>query len=228
MQIDFLDFLFAIAVLIISVMLHEISHGYAAYFLGDSTAKYAGRLTLNPLKHLEIFGSIILPLMLAISHAGIIIGWAKPVPFNPYNLRSQKWGPALVGAAGPLSNLLIVCVFGIMATLVPLDAAVKLDVAVRTVTAFGFQHESLLISLFSFSIFIIFINLVLAVFNLIPIPPLDGSRILFSMLPYKWMKIQFFFEKWGIFLILLLLFIFRGVLEFIISFLLQIVMNLIL
>ncbi|MBI2640037.1 MAG: site-2 protease family protein, partial [Candidatus Sungbacteria bacterium] len=98
---------FFIIVLIFSVMVHEISHGFAALFLGDKTAKYAGRLTLNPIPHIDLFGSIILPLMLFFFQSPILFGWAKPVPYNPYNLRNQKWGPALVGAAGPGSNILI-------------------------------------------------------------------------------------------------------------------------
>ena len=108
-----MDFILSIAILIMSVVVHEVSHGYAAFLLGDPTAKYAGRLTLNPIKHLEPWGSVFIPLFLAISNAGILFGWAKPVPYNPYNLKNQKYGPAIVGAAGPLSNLALALFAGI-------------------------------------------------------------------------------------------------------------------
>ena len=104
------QFIFQILIILFSVIIHEVSHGYAALMLGDKTAQYAERLTLNPVKHIDPFGSILLPVMLALMHAPII-GWAKPVPFNPYNLRNQKWGPAIVGAAGPLANMALALIF---------------------------------------------------------------------------------------------------------------------
>ena len=107
-----IDFIFSIIVLIFSVVIHEVSHGYAAYYLGDNTAKFQGRLTLNPLKHLDLFGSLFVPLMTYFA-GGFLIGWAKPVPFNPYNLRDQKWGEAMVAVAGPLSNIFIAVFFGL-------------------------------------------------------------------------------------------------------------------
>ncbi len=182
-----IDFIFAIAVLILSVMLHEISHGYAAYILGDSTAKYAGRLTLNPLKHLDLFGSIILPTITYLA-GGFILGWAKPVPFNPFNLKNQKWGPAIVAAAGPLANILIVAVFALI------------------VRSSG-QLFFLPVSIFKLSASICLLNLQLAVFNLIPVPPLDGSKLLFAFLPYRWQKIQFILERYSFVFILLFLFL---------------------
>src|SRR6185369_136655 len=106
------DFIFSIIILIFSVIIHEVSHGYAAYMQGDNTAKYAGRLTLNPLKHLEWFGSFFLP-VISYFLGGFIIGWAKPVPFNPYNLRNHRWGEALVAVAGPAANILIALIFGL-------------------------------------------------------------------------------------------------------------------
>lgn len=108
-----INFIFSIIVLIFSVVIHEVSHGYAAYLQGDNTAKFAGRLNLNPLNHLEWFGSFFLPVM-SYFLGGFIIGWAKPVPFNPYNLRNQKWGEAIVAFAGPLSNILIALFFGLL------------------------------------------------------------------------------------------------------------------
>src|SRR3954470_23460404 len=112
MNIMQIDFIFSILILIFSIVVHEVSHGYAAYLQGDNTAKFAGRLTLNPLKHLEWFGSFILP-VLSYYFGGFIIGWAKPVPFNPYNLQNQRWGEAIVAIAGPLSNICIALIFGL-------------------------------------------------------------------------------------------------------------------
>ena len=106
-----IDLIFSIAVLIMSIVIHEVSHGYAAYALGDPTAKYADRLTLNPFKHLDMTGSVIVP-FITYMMGGFIFGWAKPVPYNPYNLKNQKWGPAIVGVAGPLSNFVTAAFFG--------------------------------------------------------------------------------------------------------------------
>lgn len=174
-----MDTLFQIVVLVFSVIVHEVSHGYAALMQGDHTAEYEGRLTLNPLKHIDPFGSVILPLLLVISHAGFVIGWAKPVPFNPYNLRNQKWGEAIVALAGPLSNIVIALIFGL-------------------VIRFGGWSMPVLGAL---SI-IVFINLILALFNLVPIPPLDGSKILFSVLPYRFQSLRNSLERYGFFILL--------------------------
>ena len=107
------QFIFQILILIFSVVVHEVSHGYAALALGDKTAQDAGRLTLNPLKHLDPFGSIILP-SLSYMLGGFIFGWAKPVPYNPYNLKNRKWGPAIVALAGPFANVSLAVVFGLI------------------------------------------------------------------------------------------------------------------
>src|SRR3989344_8193335 len=105
-----IDVIFPIIILLLSVVFHEVSHGFVAYFLGDPTAKLAGRLTLNPLKHLDPIGSVLVPL-LTYSAGGFIFGWAKPVPYNPYNLKAGRWGPALVGVAGPGGPLLLARLF---------------------------------------------------------------------------------------------------------------------
>ncbi|PIS13665.1 MAG: site-2 protease family protein [Candidatus Tagabacteria bacterium CG09_land_8_20_14_0_10_41_14] len=177
-----IDFIFAIAVLIMSVVFHEVSHGYSAYLLGDPTAKYAGRLTLNPIKHLDFVGSLIVP---AITYllGGFIIGWAKPVPYNPYNLKNQKWGPAIVGASGPLANFFLVAVFGLL---------------IRFSSFLSFLPPAF----WQIAILIAFINLILGVFNLIPIPPLDGSKLLFALLPYQWRHVQDFLERYGFFILI--------------------------
>ncbi|MFA7216479.1 MAG: site-2 protease family protein [Candidatus Paceibacterota bacterium] len=179
------QFIFQIAVLIFSVIIHEVSHGYAAYLQGDNTAKFQGRLSLNPLVHLDLFGSIILP-TISYLFGGFIIGWAKPVPFNPYNLRNQKWGEAIVAFAGPLSNISLALVFGLL-----------LRFGILASLGSGFVFIATII---------VFINLILAVFNLIPIPPLDGSKILFSLLPRNMVSVRNFLERNGIFVLLFFVF----------------------
>lgn len=181
-----IDFIFSIVVLILSVVLHEVSHGYAAYLQGDHTAYREGRLTLNPLKHLEWFGSFLLPVM-SYFLGGFIIGWAKPVPYNPYNLRNQRWGEAIVAAAGPLSNIAIALVFGLL-------------------IRFGLPAGLFSQSYASILSLIVFINLILATFNLVPIPPLDGSKILFSIIPASMQNIRTFLEQYGTFLLLFFIF----------------------
>lgn len=178
------DFIFQIAVLIMSVVIHEVSHGYAANFLGDPTAKYEGRLTLNPLKHLDPFGSVILPLLLYISKVGIIFGWARPVPYNPYNLRPGRWPEAVVAAAGPASNVFIAVVFSLI---------------LRVAVAGGYAGDMFVATTAT----VIFINLLLAIFNLVPIPPLDGSKLLFALFPEKLYKARYFFERYGLILVVL-------------------------
>ena len=194
-----LFFIYALVVLLFSAILHEISHGFSAKLQGDNTAEAAGRLTLNPLPHLDPFGSIILPFLLALpalfGAPVIIIGWAKPVPYNPANLNNKKWGPALVAIAGPLTNIFIALVFGLI---------LRLSFTVEALPALDL-----------FLMIIVWINLLLAVFNLIPIPPLDGSKLFFSFLTVfgglgagKLFQIESWFERYGF--ILLLIFIFFG------------------
>lgn len=185
---------FYIAILIFSVVIHEVSHGFAALALGDRTAKHAGRLTLNPIPHLDIFGSIILPTLLVLTQSPFLIGWAKPVPYNPYNLRNQRWGPAWVGAAGPLANLSLALVFGIAIRFLP--------------SALGIFPGTFLMNFMSIASSIVFTNIMLAVFNLVPIPPLDGSKVLFSILPHQWRGAEAFLEQYGFMILLIFIFLF--------------------
>ncbi len=185
---DPIFYLFEIVVLIFSIVIHEFSHGWVANYLGDPTAKYQGRLTLNPLPHIDPLGSILIPFLMFLSGTGIIFGWAKPVPYNPYNLKDQRRGPALVAVAGPLANLAVAVFFGLV---------------IRTLAAYGVG-----LAIIPFLGFIVLINIVLAIFNLVPIPPLDGSKLLFSVLPYSTRHIQEFLERNG--MLLLLVFIFFG------------------
>ena len=181
-----MDFLFIIFILIMSVVIHEVSHGYAALALGDPTAKYQGRLTLNPISHLDPVGSFLVPL-LGYFAGDFIIGWAKPVPFNPYNLRNQKWGEAIVAIAGPLSNIFLATIFGLI---------------IRFALGYGLTNQAFL----SLAGFVVLINITLAIFNLVPIPPLDGSKILFAILPYKWRSLRESFERYGLILVLIFVF----------------------
>lgn len=201
-----MDFVMQIVILIFSVVIHEVSHGAAAYWLGDPTAKYAGRLTLNPIKHLDLWGSFLIPLFLIISGVGIIFGWAKPVPYNPYNLKDQKKGPALVGLAGPLSNILIALIAGII---------------IRILLVVGID-DGLLI--YKFLTFVAIINVLLAIFNLLPIPPLDGSKLLFAILPIS-EQTKILLERYGFVFLIVFLVMFSGFLSLILSFVLGIFSN---
>ena len=202
--------IFQIAVLIFSAAMHEYMHGFVAYKLGDSTAKDAGRLTLNPMAHLDFFGSFLLPLMLVLSKTGFILGWAKPVPYNPYNLRDQKYGGLKVALGGPGANLIIALFFGLVARLAPLSAIIKNGLIINYFQGnyeflLNQMHGSLVASVFVLSIIAVFINLLLMIFNLIPIPPLDGSKVLMAFLSEDW-KMKFHrMEPYGIFIILFLL-----------------------
>ena len=221
-----INFIFSIAILILSVVVHEVSHGYVAYLLGDPTAKRAGRLSMNPLKHLDLTGSFIVPLMLVLLKSSFVFGWAKPVPYNPYNLKNQKWGPGLEAISGPLSNFLIAGVFGLVALFLPLDPTAKTEIGLAAVNGAAIFGAGYAPALFYFSSMVVWINVFLGIFNLIPIPPLDGSKVLFSFLPYKWTNAQIFLEKYGFFILLFFLFSFSSVLLPVVFFLFRLFLGL--
>ncbi|HEY9586277.1 MAG TPA: site-2 protease family protein [Candidatus Paceibacterota bacterium] len=165
----------SLIILILSVVVHEVAHGYAAKWEGDNTASNLGRLSGNPLRHIDPFGSVILPTLTYLL-GGFVIGWAKPVPIDPRSFRHQRWGEGLVAAVGPATNILLAIIFAFIVRNASLGEGASL------------VAQS-----------IVFINIILALFNLIPVPPLDGSRILSSIFP----SIRGFFygiERYGIFL----------------------------
>lgn len=164
------DTFFLIIVIIFSAVIHEVMHGVAADRLGDKTARYAGRLTLNPIPHLDPIGSVLLPIILAFSGASFFFAWAKPVPYNPYNLKPGRFSEAIVAFAGPLSNLVIALFTAILMRVVPLAPEV--------------------LAVF---FLILVVNVMLFLFNLMPIPPLDGSKILSAFLPSS---LTLGYEQW--------------------------------
>ena len=177
-----------------SIVIHEVSHGFMAEYFGDETARNAGRLTLNPISHLDLFGSIILPIVLFISSSGLahpfVFGWAKPVPYNPNNLRNKKWGTMAVAAAGVLANFILAIIFGIIIRLT--------------------LHLNLQSGFYNITAMIVITNLALMIFNLVPIPPLDGSKILFSFFPEHIAAKIFQYEQYSLILLLIFVFFFSG------------------
>lgn len=167
-------FLLIIIALVLSIVIHEVAHGYMANLLGDPTARLSGRLTLNPIPHIDPVGSVLIPALLFLGNAGFLFGWAKPVPYNPYNLNNQKWGEALVAFAGPGINILLALIFGL---LLRFHEVLVLDAVL--VEVFGY---------------VVFINILLALFNLIPIPPLDGSKVIEPFLP---LSLQAWYREFG-------------------------------
>ncbi|NCU41556.1 MAG: site-2 protease family protein [Candidatus Moranbacteria bacterium] len=211
---------FYVIVLIYSIILHEISHGIVALWLGDVTAKYAGRLTLNPKTHIDPIGSILVPGMLLLASMGqMAFGWARPVPYNPYNLRNQKWGELAVALAGPAINIFLATIAVILSKIIILSSAVKEEI-IRNFRNWSEVGQILSGSLesifFLLLVYIVFWNIVLALFNLIPIPPLDGSKILYSIFPID-AKVKIFLEQYGFFFLLFVLFFFGEGIQIILS-----------
>jgi Zn-dependent protease len=181
--------IFYFLVLIISIIVHEVAHGIAAEREGDPTARMLGRITLNPLKHIDWFGSIILPLVLILSSAGFVVGWAKPVPYNPENLKRGNKSVALVSIAGIVVNLVIATIFGL---------------AIRVAASMGLAS----VAFFDIASIIVLVNIVLAMFNAIPIAPLDGFRFLGAILPSRFENTMRILEQYS--LPILIAFLFLG------------------
>jgi Zn-dependent protease len=170
-----------VVVLLFSIIIHEIAHGYVALLNGDPTARMLGRITLNPIPHIDPVGSILLPVLLLLSQSSFLIGWAKPVPVNPLNFRNYRWGEFAVSAAGPVSNLALAAIFSIV---------LRLGLENPGLTQLAYYGVS--------------INIILALFNLIPIPPLDGSHIMALVLPRELARLYNYLQPVGFILILIL------------------------
>ena len=176
--------IFFFLIIVPSAIIHEFAHGWAAERLGDSTAKYAGRLTLDPRAHIDKWGTIILPLILIILTKGsFMFAYAKPVPYNPYNLKDPKWDPVWVALAGPFSNFLLAFAFAVVLKFLPTGFAIA-----------------------PFLEIIVFANVLLMVFNLVPIPPLDGSKILYAILPDSAHNVRRFLDQFGFMILLFFIF----------------------
>lgn len=180
-----IGFLVLFPLFMMTVVIHEVSHGVVANWLGDPTARDAGRLTLNPLKHIDPFGTLILPLMLRLLNSPVVFGWAKPVPVDYRNLKHPKRDMFWIGAAGPAANFLMAAA---VALLLRFGGALLPPPATALLQALAW------------------INLGLGMFNLLPVPPLDGSRVLAGLLPVRWAAGVLALERWGILILVGLLY----------------------
>ena len=187
-----MNLIIVLVIVVGSVILHELAHGIVAYWLGDSTAKEAGRLSFNPLKHIDPYMSILVPVILYLLNAPVF-GGAKPVPINSHNLKWKEWGMALVALAGPLTNFLL--------------AFLSFLIGHFTDWLYGAGGETVS---FIFSE-LVFITLGFMIFNLIPIPPLDGSRVLYAIAPDGFRNILVNMERYGFIVVYMLIFLFGEV-----------------
>lgn len=180
-----IEFIFRLFHIIIAVVFHEVAHGFAAYIEGDETPKRAGRLSFNPLVHIDPFFTIIFPLLLIVAGSPVVFGGAKPVPVNPLNFRRGKLSDIIVSSAGIITNLALAVIFSLLLRFFP--------------------------SLSGFLIPGIIINVVLFAFNILPIPPLDGSRIVYPFLPYELKRVYLEIERYGFLIIFIFLYFFSGI-----------------
>jgi len=180
---DTIQLIFYVLVIIPSAILHEYAHGWTADRLGDSTPRLAGRLTLNPIPHIDLWGTVLLPFGLFFLTSGsFLFAYAKPVPYNPLALRFQRWGSAAVGVAGPAANLIVAFGLGLL------------------IRFLGFS------SFTSFLSIVVYANIMLALFNLIPVPPLDGSKLLYALLPDRWYQFKILLERYSLVMLIVVVF----------------------
>lgn len=197
---DIVGTIVVLGVLLGSMILHELAHGLVAYWLGDMTAKDEGRLTLNPIKHIDPVLSILVPVMLYLSNAGVIFGGAKPVPVDTRQLKHGVWGMALVAVAGPLMNFLLACIFYIIGYLTGGFYLEMTGPLAGSEIYYGLWGEIVLN--------MVYVNIALGVFNLIPIPPLDGSRVLYAIAPDAVREMMEKLERYGVLIVFAILLIF--------------------
>jgi Zn-dependent protease len=201
---------FYLVTLLYSIILHEISHGVVALWLGDKTAKIAGRLSLEPIRHIDPIGSVILPIIMILT-TGMAFGWAKPVPYNPYNLKWHKWGGVAVAFAGPITNFTLAFIAAISASFINITIAQKQLIVSHIISVDWSSLTQIVVGsplmiAYAICAMMIFWNVLLGTFNLLPFPPLDGSKLIFTIFNIS-PQTQMFLERWGFFLILLLLMI---------------------
>jgi len=183
-----MNFIPQIVVLLFSLIVHEVAHGYMALHLGDTTARDSGRLTFNPIPHIDIFGTIIFPVILIVIQSPVLFGWAKPVPVNPWRVQGGKKGLAKVSAAGPGSNFLLAVIFGLIFRIYSTGSGISSPIS-------------------RILFFAVFINIILGIFNSMPIPPLDGSKILMAYLPEHVADRYSSLQRYGFLILFFLLFI---------------------
>lgn len=195
-----LDFVVLLPVLFFSIVVHEVAHAWQARREGDDTAEKLGRITLNPLPHIDPWGSVLLPLLLYFGNAPFMFGWAKPVPVNPNNYRTYPWGDIRVSLAGIVSNLGLAVLFTLVASIVEAIGPLPGGLPAR---AAGVVSQA--------AFYGVFINLILAFFNLIPIPPLDGSHVMYYLLPRRLAEAYRRVARFGIIIVFMLVFLLPGV-----------------
>ncbi|WP_297455235.1 site-2 protease family protein [Persephonella sp.] len=212
MDFNILELIFMVPALLFAVIIHELGHGIIAYRLGDPTPKISGRLTFNPIPHIDPLGSIILPALLLLIKAPFLFGWAKPVPINPLNFKKLGYrkGMAITAFAGPGINFVAAVFFGVLYQLLSSQSVL---VSMASIFGVGFIR-SIIFPILIFLKYSVSINVILAIFNLIPIPPLDGGRILMSLLPPHLERKMEPLEQWGFYIVIILLAV--GALNFII------------